>query len=65
MQRAASLDHDHHAAPFLAVLVGIALFSVMDGLMKAASLAVGAYSAMLFRSLIGIAITFQIGRAHV
>ena len=60
MQRAASLDRDHHAAPFVAVLVGIALFSVMDGLMKAASLAVGAYSAMLFRSLIGIAITFPL-----
>lgn len=42
--------------PFIAVLAGIASFSVMDGLMKSASLAVGAYSAMLWRSLAGVAI---------
>ena len=47
---------EHHAAPFLAVTLGIALFSVMDGLMKGASLLVGAYSAMLVRSLIGTAL---------
>ncbi|HMT47041.1 MAG: hypothetical protein RL702_2521 [Pseudomonadota bacterium] len=46
----------HPAAPFIAVTLGIALFSVMDGLMKSASLAVGAYNAMLFRSLIGTVI---------
>jgi S-adenosylmethionine uptake transporter len=54
--RAAYLHRDHYAAPFLAVIAGIALFSVMDGLMKGASLAVGAYSAMLVRSLVGTAI---------
>ena len=43
----------HPAAPYLAVMLGIALFSVMDGLMKSASIAVGAYNAMLLRSLIG------------
>jgi S-adenosylmethionine uptake transporter len=48
--------HHHHALPFLAVLAGIAFFSVMDGLMKSASLAVGAYSAMLWRSLTGVAL---------
>ena len=37
--------------PFIAVAAGIASFSVMDGLMKGASLAIGAYSAMLWRSL--------------
>jgi len=37
--------------PFLAVAAGIASFSVMDALMKGASLAVGAYNAMLWRSL--------------
>ncbi|MFM5952773.1 MAG: DMT family transporter [Novosphingobium sp.] len=47
---------DHHAAPFLAVILGIALFSVMDGLMKGASLLVGAYTAMLVRSIIGTAL---------
>ena len=43
----------HHLMPFLAVAAGIASFSVMDALMKNASLAVGAYSAMLWRSLLG------------
>lgn len=51
-----SPHHEHHAAPFIAVTVGIALFSVMDGLMKNASIAAGAYNAMLFRSLIGTAL---------
>ena len=37
--------------PFVAVAAGIASFSLMDGLMKGASLAIGAYSAMLWRSL--------------
>ena len=41
----------HHLMPFIAVAAGIASFSVMDGLMKGASLAVGAYNAMLWRSL--------------
>jgi len=40
--------------PFLAVALGIACFSVMDALMKGASLAVGAYSAMLWRSAAGV-----------
>ena len=40
--------------PFLAVALGIACFSVMDGLMKGASLAIGAYSAMLWRSAAGV-----------
>ena len=42
----------HRLMPFLAVAAGIASFSLMDGLMKSASLAVGAFSAMLWRSLI-------------
>ncbi len=42
--------------PFLAVAAGIASFSLMDGLMKGASLAVGAYSAMLWRSLTSTAV---------
>lgn len=44
----------HHLMPFLAVAAGIASFSVMDGLMKAVSLAIGAYSAMLWRSAAGV-----------
>ena len=39
--------------PFVAVAAGIGTFSIMDGLMKAASIAVGAYNAMLWRSLVG------------
>jgi S-adenosylmethionine uptake transporter len=62
--RAASFDRHHHGAPFLAVIVGIALFSVMDGVMKAASLAVGAYSAMLVRSLIGLGIMLPLWKAR-
>ncbi len=42
--------------PFLAVAAGIATFSVMDALMKGASLAVGAYNAMFWRSLLGAAL---------
>ena len=46
--------------PFVAVLIGIASFSVMDGLMKGASLAVGAYNAMLWRSLLSAVVMFPI-----
>ena len=44
----------HHMMPFLAVAAGIASFSVMDGLMKGASIAIGAYNAMLWRSLVSV-----------
>ena len=53
-------DRHHHLLPFVAVATGIASFSVMDGLMKSASLAVGAYSAMLFRSLISTAVMLPV-----
>lgn len=39
-----------------AALAGVALYSLMDALMKGASLAVGAYSALFVRSAIGMAI---------
>lgn len=38
----------------LAAAGGIALFSVMDGVMKHVGLAIGAYNAMLWRAMIGI-----------
>ena len=38
--------------PFLAALAGVALLSLMDALMKSASLAAGVYTASLLRSLI-------------
>jgi S-adenosylmethionine uptake transporter len=49
------MPRNHPALPFLAAILGIALFSLMDGLMKSASLAVGAYSAMMVRSVFGVA----------
>ncbi len=39
--------------PIGAVILGLALFSVMDGVMKAASILSGAYAAMFWRSLAG------------
>lgn len=45
---------DHSALPFLATLLGVALYSLMDGLMKGSSLAIGAYSALLWRSLAAV-----------
>ena len=42
--------------PFLSVTAGIATFSLMDALMKSASMAAGVYNALLFRSLIGTAL---------
>lgn len=44
----------HPIMPFLVAASGIALFSVMDAVMKSASLAVGAYNAMLYRSAFGV-----------
>ncbi len=54
------LHRDSAIAPFAAVTLGIALFSVMDGLMKNASIAAGAYNAMLLRSLFGTALMFPL-----
>jgi len=47
------MDQPHSRMPFLAALLGIALFSVMDATMKFAAIAVGAYSATLWRTIIG------------
>lgn len=55
-----SFHRDHPAAPFAAVTLGIALFSVMDALMKNASIAAGAYNAMLLRSVFGTALMFPL-----
>jgi S-adenosylmethionine uptake transporter len=43
----------HPLAPVLITVLAVALLSVMDGFMKAAALAAGAYSAMVCRGLIG------------
>lgn len=42
--------------PILSALLAVALLSLMDALMKGASLAVGAYSAAFLRSLCGLAL---------
>lgn len=47
------MTRGHPLLPFLAAALGVAVFSTMDALMKSAAIAVGAYSALLFRSLIG------------
>jgi S-adenosylmethionine uptake transporter len=50
--------HRHSSViPFLAACLGIALFSCMDAMMKQASIHVGAYNAMLWRSIIGTVVT--------
>lgn len=46
----------HPLAPILVTVLAVALLSVMDGFMKAAALAAGAYSAMVCRGLIGTAL---------
>ena len=43
----------HPLLPFLSVTTGIATFSVMDALMKSASMESGVYNALLLRSAIG------------
>lgn len=48
--------------PIAAALAGVALYSLMDALMKGASLAVGVYSAMLWRSLIGLCLVAPLWR---
>ena len=42
--------------PFAVACIGIALFSVMDGVMKGLTLAIGAYNAMLWRQATGFVI---------
>jgi S-adenosylmethionine uptake transporter len=53
-------DHRPLLLPVLASMLGLALFSVMDGVMKAASLAIGAYAAMCWRGLAGSALMFPL-----
>jgi S-adenosylmethionine uptake transporter len=48
------------ALPVLAAAAGIATFSVMDALMKAASLEVGVYTALLWRNVAGAAVCLPV-----
>lgn len=54
------MSRHHSLMPFLAVLTGIASFSIMDGLMKGASLEIGAYNAMLWRSLLSAVVMLPV-----
>ena len=47
---------DHRLMPFAAALLAIAVLSLMDATMKSASLAIGAYSTLLLRSFLNLAI---------
>jgi S-adenosylmethionine uptake transporter len=50
------MPRDHPMLPYGVTLAAVGLFSLMDALMKGASLAVGAYSALLLRNLDGLAL---------
>lgn len=56
------MSRNRSPMPFLVTAAAVALFSLMDALMKHASIAVGAYSALLFRSAIGAAIMVPLWR---
>ncbi|ANY19685.1 EamA-like transporter family protein [Tsuneonella dongtanensis] len=53
---------DHPVLPLLAAVLAIGLLSWMDAFMKNASLAVGAYSALLLRAPLGFAVAFPAWR---
>ncbi|OYW45729.1 MAG: EamA family transporter [Sphingomonadales bacterium 12-68-11] len=50
----------HSYRPFATVLAAVALYSLMDALMKGASLAVGTYSALLLRGGCGLLLTLPL-----
>lgn len=54
------MSASHRLAPVLVAIAAIALLSVMDGAMKVASLALGAYSAMLWRNALGSVLTLPL-----
>lgn len=49
--------------PIAITVAAIAVLAVMDGVMKGASLALGAYSAMFWRQLVGTGLTLPLWRA--
>ena len=50
------MPRNHPLLPYAMALAAVGLFSLMDALMKGAAIAVGAYSALLLRNLIGLAL---------
>jgi S-adenosylmethionine uptake transporter len=57
-----SIMRDGPTLPFIATLVGVALYSLMDALMKGSSLAIGAYSALLWRSMAAVLLAVPLWR---
>ena len=51
------MTSDQGLRPFVSVILGVALFSLMDAALKGAALAVGAYSTLLLRALVGVCVT--------
>ncbi len=62
LPKAGSVTRHHPLMPFVAAAAGIASFSLMDGLMKSASIAAGVFSAMLLRSAFGAMLMLPIWR---
>jgi S-adenosylmethionine uptake transporter len=56
------MARDGPTLPFAVTLAGVALYSLMDALMKGTSLAIGAYSALLWRSLVGALLVIPLWR---
>lgn len=54
----------HNIAPFAAACLGIAIFSAMDAIMKGLAMTMGAYNAMLWRTLIGVLVSIPLFRAR-
>src|SRR6188768_1790427 len=50
------MSRDHPLLPYATALAAVGLFSLMDALMKGVSIAAGAYSALLLRNLVGLAL---------
>ena len=50
--------------PILAALTGLACFGIMDGFMKAAAMALGAYAALFWRNLVGSLVMLPIWLAR-
>lgn len=60
--RCGGMVFDRRLLPLAAAIAGVAVFSVMDAMMKRAATEVGAYSAVLFRSLIGACLMWPLWR---
>lgn len=60
LRAAYAQEMEYRLLPFLATALAVALFSLMDALMKGAAIAIGAYSALLFRSIMGTALMIPV-----